>query len=484
VKPVTLLVFLAALLRPPFADAFEFVDVYVGDLAGLRLAINEANDRSTDIVTRIYVNGEISLSAADTLPPIKARTNVIGAAFRTLEGGPDRLFYVEPTGILSVGASNFVNWSQATEGPILFENHGTLLLINVLFDSVFGYAACSQAGCTPNETAVIQNATSGDLTLDQVLVVDENFDGPGNSGPDNRFLANEGLARFVRSQFYLSPRREKEPIFNGGSIRMRNVSFMVRNPIDVPTLALLTATEDATARVTNSVFDGFTGGWCKLVRSDGHNTSTASECSWSNRGDVVGSPTGLIWRSRYPDDPDNNYFDLVTSAASPLVDTADATWCPPGYTIWDGDDDGVATCDRGFWELTPTSVAEGGINGFYYNPDEDGHYVYVQETDFTTLVMWNTFDADGNQAWIYGTGELASGRSVIAEAYINRTDGLRPDGLITDVEAEPWGLLEVDMKSCTQGLVNYRSVLPEFGVGQFPIARLAYVKQLGCVDPQ
>jgi hypothetical protein len=131
----------------------------------------------------------------------------------------------------------------------------------------------------------------------------------------------------------------------------------------------------------------------------------------------------------------------------------------------------------------PTSLAEGGINGFYYNPDEDGHYVYIQQTDFTTLVMWNTFDADGNQAWVYGTGDLASGRSVLAEAFINRTGGLTPEGLITDIEAEPWGELQVDMDSCTKGLVAYRSTLPKFGSGQFPIERLAYVKQLGCVDP-
>jgi len=61
---------------------------------------------------------------------------------------------------------------------------------------------------------------------------------------------------------------------------------------------------------------------------------------------------------------------------------------------------------------------------------------------------------------------------------------LTPDGLLTDVEAEAWGELHVDMDSCDGGVVAYRSVLPEFGSGQFPIERLAYVKQLGCVDPE
>ena len=114
--------------------------------------------------------------------------------------------------------------------------------------------------------------------------------------------------------------------------------------------------------------------------------------------------------------------------------------------------------------------------------EADGHYLYVLETDFTTLVVWTTFDADGNQAWVYGTGELIDGRSVIADTYINRNGGYSIDGEIVESESERWGRLEVDMTSCTAGLVAFYSDLPKFGRGQFPIERLAYVKQLGCVD--
>jgi hypothetical protein len=236
------------------------------------------------------------------------------------------------------------------------------------------------------------------------------------------------------------------------------------------------------------VIDGFTGKTCDAMTSLGHNTASANDCSWSATGDMVGVRTGLMWRVyHWP----SQAKALIPSAASPLIDSADPNYCSteipgyePGRTIWDGNGDGVATCDRGAWELQPASLAEGGINGFYYNPDEDGHYIYVQETDFTTLVMWNTFDAEGNQAWVYGTGQLQSGKAIIAEAYVNRTGGLTPEGLITDVEAQEWGQLIVEMESCTSGLINYQSILPEFGSGQFPIERLAYVKQLGCNDPE
>jgi len=181
----------------------------------------------------------------------------------------------------------------------------------------------------------------------------------------------------------------------------------------------------------------------------------------------------------------DNQFNLVPSAASPVVDSADGSSCPEfEHAFFDGNGDGTAACDRGAWEVFRTTLAEGGINGFYFNPEADGHYITVLQTNYSTLVVWNTFDAEGNHVWVYGTGELVNGRAVIAEAYINRTGGFTPDGLVTDVEAEFWGELQVDMESCVKGELSFRSIVPEFGSGQFPVKRLAYVKQLGCIDPQ
>jgi hypothetical protein len=128
------------------------------------------------------------------------------------------------------------------------------------------------------------------------------------------------------------------------------------------------------------------------------------------------------------------------------------------------------------------SLSPGGINGFYYNPGADGHYVYVLETDFTTLVVWNTFNTNGGQAWIFGTGKLENGKAVVTDAYVNRSDGYSTDGSLKGLEVVPWGTLEVEMTSCWDGTVVYQSDLPEFGSGQFPIRRLAFAKQIGCVE--
>lgn len=126
------------------------------------------------------------------------------------------------------------------------------------------------------------------------------------------------------------------------------------------------------------------------------------------------------------------------------------------------------------------SLSAGGINGLYYNPNADGHYVYVLETDFTTLVVWNTFDLDGNPAWVYGVGELQDGKVVAADTYLNRVGAFFPNGELEGPEVDHWGTLEVELVSCRKGTVRYQSELPEFGSGEFPIERLAFAQAIGC----
>ena len=475
----------------PSANALNTVEVTVNDFEELKEAINEANERPHDTATIFYFNTPILVPNDDSLPPIRARMNFEVGGFAAAEdGGPDRLIKIESTGILGIRDMKFSGWEQHMNGPVLFENHGYLTLRRIHFDTVVGFTYCGKFSCNYNRSAAIENKPGGYVLLEGVRVFDDNVGSTIGivNDPQTRILRNEGRAELVRTEFYLSHRRGSSPIFNSGSLLIENSSFMVANEVGVPWGLLVASEEGATAQIVNSVIDGFTGDTCDVITSLGHNTASANDCSWSAPGDMVGAPTGLMWRVYYWP---SQAKALIPSAASPLIDSADPNYCSteipgyePGLTIWDGNGDGVATCDRGAWELQPTSMAEGGINGFYYNPDEDGHYIYVQETDFTTLVMWNTFDSEGNQAWVYGTGQLQSGKAIIAEAYVNRTGGLTPEGLITAIEAQEWGQLIVDMESCTSGLIDYRSILPEFGSGQFRIARLAYVKQLGCNDPE
>jgi hypothetical protein len=474
---------LALLVWVASVQAQETVEVTVRDFAGLKQAINLANQQSGNTLTRIYVVGQIYWTAPTQTPdpaPIRGAVKISGGIFSDADdGGGSNLFIVESSGKLTVTDSKFVDISHANFGPVIFSNQGELALENVTFTSVRGSGICLRFGCTPSQTPTIYNGVNGKLTLNGVRFEDSGSRANPNWGTKDRngILANDGTAELVRTQVFLSHNRWEQPLWNSGFLRLQNSSFLVRNDPDIPSLDLLEVADGAQTESVNSVFEGFTGAWCDQVVSLGHNSDSSPECQWASAGDIVGAPTGLILRRSA------DAFDLVPGADSALVDSADGDWCT-ATAIFDGDGDGIAACDRGAYELRRTRLAEGGINGFYNNSEHDGNFVYIQQTDYTNLVVWNTFDADGNQVWVYGVGEFVNGRSVVAKAYINRAGGFAPDGLGAAIEAEHWGELEVDMESCTNGIVTYRSELPEFGSGQFPIERLAYVKQLGCVDPK
>jgi hypothetical protein len=148
----------------------------------------------------------------------------------------------------------------------------------------------------------------------------------------------------------------------------------------------------------------------------------------------------------------------------------------------DSNVDGVALCDRGAVELQPATLVNGGINGVYYDPGADGHYITILDNPYNTLVMWNSFDKDGNQYFVTGTGELEMGRSLVADAYTTVSGGTSPEGEILPAQAVHWGTLVVDMISCSEGTLAFHSDFPEIGSGQVNLVRLVYVKQLGCVD--
>lgn len=131
---------------------------------------------------------------------------------------------------------------------------------------------------------------------------------------------------------------------------------------------------------------------------------------------------------------------------------------------------------------TSVNIPDGGITGLYHDRKAPHRYLYVLETDHTTLVVWNTFDEDGNQVWVYGVGDLSEdGSSVVAEAYVNTSGGFLPNGKADD-DVEPWGVIRLDLASCKKGKVTYQSDMPEFGSGSFSVKRLAYSKQIGCTE--
>lgn len=223
------------------------------------------------------------------------------------------------------------------------------------------------------------------------------------------------------------------------------------------------------------------------VASLGHNLIDDASCGLAAEGDLIDPDPGLLPLQLRFDRQEFKVPVYVPSPGSAALDSADPALCPLRDLLFqprpiDSDRDGVPECERGAIEAIHVALTDGGANGLYFVPEHDGHYVYVLDNDFNTLVIWNTFDRNGNQAWILATGELLDGRFLDADAYINLDGVLTDAGPVAIDRARPWGRIRVALENCERGSVRFDSDRPEFGSGEFAVVRLAVVRQLGCLN--
>jgi len=276
----------------------------------------------------------------------------------------------------------------------------------------------------------------------------------------------------------------------GATMTLRNVTASPLNLQNYGTLYAYNATlfervdalEGGTTVLANSVLDT-TITTCfeasgSTMRSLGGNVLPA-RCPWATSNDRIASDFGLN------DLGDNGGLGVMTAqpTSSSIVRNAGiAQYCEPT------DARGIArptnTCDAGAAEFDAGKyIAQGGMNGIFYDRAANGHYVTIQRVhdDDTALVIWNTFDRNGEQAWIYGVGHV-DGRHLHVEMSQNIGGTLQAGGPPIGSSVRAWGTVDIDISSCLSGTMHYASSLASFGSGSFPMDRLAYVSDIGCVD--
>ena len=235
--------------------------------------------------------------------------------------------------------------------------------------------------------------------------------------------------------------------------------------------------------VANSLFDSGSVAACLdagIFASLGGNIATESSCGFSSStGDKIVASTALGTLDRHG--------GLIPTQAivggSPAKGAGNPQYCEAldarGYTR------SSKGCDAGAYEFGAGSGAltENGMNGFYYDPDANGHYVSIQRIHDSgdVAIVWSAFDANGNQAWIYGIGHV-DGKRIHADMSQNIGGILQPGGPPRGSTVRAWGTVDIDLTSCTLAQFNYASSLDGFGSGTFPLTRLAYVSDFGCAE--
>jgi hypothetical protein len=132
--------------------------------------------------------------------------------------------------------------------------------------------------------------------------------------------------------------------------------------------------------------------------------------------------------------------------------------------------------------VTGREVADhAGQSGSWYDTTHNGEgYALHWATPDQAIVTWYSYDTQGNQYWMLGTGQLDSeGRIHFPDVHATR--GARfgaafdPD----DVERFEWGTLTFEL-ACDGGSAHYQSVLPAFGSGDFDLTRLTSLREVAC----
>lgn len=479
------------------------IDVPAGDSRAFLAAISEANASPDLSIIRLNGGSDYLLNLSRDAPePVSTgiiiqgnNAHIVGAGeesygplFRISNQGALELSDLTIRGFRGTASASVQDGSLIRNAGVLHARHISIEHIGIQSEGValsgvftnYGRAELAQvrvADITVDSTdrhfVTIALYNRGAARLENVLIVDGNGGDPESVGPRGAYIQNVGFSSLDLR--FSSLILQSEPA--GGA---------------PPFLAILDSLAGFSGKpetsVSGSMFVGTDCSYSDLAVSGGHNLFTSPSCDLNGSSDLLGVSPGKLQFLAGRD----GGIEILLPPNSPALDgITNSTFACPGsdavgnFRPQDGNHDGVARCDIGAFEnKAGEPLQSGGINGLYHDPHATHRYLYVLETNYTTLVVWNTFDRDGNQLWVYGVGDLFNnGRSVVADAYINTSGGFLPNGEADD-DVDHWGVIRLDLSSCTEGRVTYQSDLPEYGSGEFSVVRLAYSKQIGCVDSE
>jgi hypothetical protein len=95
-------------------------------------------------------------------------------------------------------------------------------------------------------------------------------------------------------------------------------------------------------------------------------------------------------------------------------------------------------------------------------------------------MTWYSYDEQGQQMWLIGTGEYANGAKNV------KVNLLRPQNTAfgrefkaEEINQPVWGSMTIEFNSCSEAIASFRSS-DEFGSGEIPIIKLADNAQTPC----
>jgi len=128
-----------------------------------------------------------------------------------------------------------------------------------------------------------------------------------------------------------------------------------------------------------------------------------------------------------------------------------------------------------------TAVVNAGLSGTFFDPARNGEGLIVEWlTNGNVLVVFFTYDPDGNQFWMFGQGP-SDGNSVTMTAIY--PEAFTPWGREynpADVAFADWGTFTLTWTGCNAMTFDYDSLLAGFGAGSRNYTRLSTLAGTSC----
>ena len=101
--------------------------------------------------------------------------------------------------------------------------------------------------------------------------------------------------------------------------------------------------------------------------------------------------------------------------------------------------------------------------------------------DGTVVAQWFTYDKNGRQMWIQGTGSIENGILTVNNLYTTSGTAYGPGFDQDNVMQTPWGTFTMEFLSCGEATLKYNSTAG-FGSGTLNMAKLTILMGNPCED--
>lgn len=121
-----------------------------------------------------------------------------------------------------------------------------------------------------------------------------------------------------------------------------------------------------------------------------------------------------------------------------------------------------------------------GQSGSWYDPAHAGEgYTLHWLSNDQAVIVWFTYDSEGNQHWMLGTGNREDARIEFRSLHSTRGAKFGAAFDSSDVEQIDWGSLSLTL-DCRAGGAVYASDLSGFGTGEVELTRLTHLARPDC----